>query len=105
MIPEFAGINTKPRSILAFARSKTGTNAVRIADHLRDFGLKDKSKIEMISLNESFQSYVNHEPLYSLAHPSGDCRGNDRQTRKQNLVGSRTNVVHDVAYLGTWSPC
>ena len=40
MIPEFAGINTKPRTILAFAISKG--NAV-IVEHLRDFGLRDKS--------------------------------------------------------------
>jgi hypothetical protein len=40
VIPEFAGINTRPRSILAFAKSKG--NAV-IVQHLRDFGLKDKT--------------------------------------------------------------
>uniref|UniRef100_A0A6C0B992 Uncharacterized protein n=1 Tax=viral metagenome TaxID=1070528 RepID=A0A6C0B992_9ZZZZ len=43
VIPAFNGINSKPRSILAFARSKTGTNFEIIVNHLRDFGLRDKS--------------------------------------------------------------
>jgi hypothetical protein len=43
VIPHIVGINSKPRSILAFARSKTGTNSGIIVDHLRNFGLRDKS--------------------------------------------------------------
>ena len=40
IIPDIAGVNTKPRTILAFAKNKG--NAV-IVGLLRDFGLKDKS--------------------------------------------------------------